>query len=209
MQVFENQEKPACMQYDGTLQLGGIDYAFVHGDHRIVFIKAGLGGSCTGEADKYLLMARRLQERYGCSVIVAANPNDGKSHVDADGQVIERYVSDRGIGSYELYLLGNSNGCIKVLALAAAGVACCRMVLVNMPLMIDFHKTKRYIAALSQTEILAVYGARDPSAPYVPFLEGRFANLRVRIVAGADHNFHGMTHEFIDLSRDLMQKPYV
>ncbi|MBQ5792441.1 MAG: hypothetical protein IIW17_00310 [Clostridia bacterium] len=207
MQVFENQGKPACMQYDGTLQLGGIDYAFVYGDHRIVFVKVGLGGDCFGEEDKYLFMARMLQNTYGCSVIVAANPCDGKSHVDADGHAIARFIAENGVCDPQLYLFGNSGGCVKGLALATR-TTFVRAVLVNMPLMIDFHKTKRYIAALSQTEILAVYGARDPSAPYVPFLEGRFANLRVRIVAGADHNFHGMTHEFIDLSRDLMQKPY-
>ena len=192
------------MHFDDTLRHSEIDYAFVHGDHRIVFVKVGLGGDCFGEGDKYLTMARMLQEMHGCSVIVAANPNDGKSHVDADRQVIERYIADKGISTPALYLFGNSNGCIKGLMLATE-VACKRMVLVNMPLMIDFHKTKRYISAIMQTEILAIYCDRDPSVSYIPFIEGKYENMKVHIVSGADHNFRGMLREFVDLSRILME----
>ena len=192
------------MQYDDTLRHGEIDYAFVHGDHRIVFIKTGLGGDCFGNADQYLHMAHMLHRKQGCSVIVAANPNDGKRHVPADRQVIEQYMAQREISTPALYLFGNSNGCIKGLALATE-IPFVRMVLVNMPLMIDFHKTKRCISAIMQTEIIAVYGDRDPSAPYIPFLDGRFENLQVRTIAGADHNFSGMQQEFADLSDCLLQ----
>ena len=192
------------MQFDGTLRLCGIDYAILHGDCKIVLIKAGLGGDCYGGENKYLRMAQALRERYGCSVIVASNPHDGKSHVDADSEAVNGYIADRGLCAPEVYLFGNSEGCVKGLALANQ-IPCRRMVLVNMPLMINFHKTKRYIAVLPQTEIVAVYGERDPSASYVPFLDGKFANLRVRTVAGADHNFNGMIQEFIDLASLLMQ----
>ncbi len=204
VQMLENQEQRACMQYDGTLRLGGMEYAYVRGDQRIVFIKVGLGGDCYGGENKYLRMAQALHKRYGCSVIVASNPHDGKSHLDADSEVVNGYIADRGFCEPEVYLLGNSEGCVKGLALATQ-IPCRRMVLVNMPLMINFHKTKRCIAALPQTEIVAVYGERDPSASYVPFLDGKFANLRVRTVAGADHNFNGMIQEFIDLESLLMQ----
>lgn len=202
--MLENQEKRACMQYDGTLRLGGMEYAYVRGDQRIVFIKVGLGGDCYGGENKYLRMACMLHKQCGCSVIVASNPSEGKSHVEADRQAIAQFVAAQGINAPKLYLFGNSNGCVKGLALASECVFV-RMVLVNMPLMINFHKTKRYIAVLPQTEIVAVYGERDPSAPYVPFLEGKFANLRVHTVAGADHNFNGMIQEFIDLASLLMQ----
>lgn len=205
VQMLENREKRACMQFDGTLRLGGMEYAYVRGDQRIVFIKVGLGGDCFGEEHKYLRMSCMLHKQCGCSVIVASNPIEGKSHVDADAQAIAQFTADHGISNPELYLFGNSNGCVKGLALASKAEFV-RMVLVNMPLMIDFHKTKRYIAAVPQTEIVAVYGDLDPSVSYIPFLEGRFANLRVRIVAGADHNFRGMTQEFTELSRELIQE---
>lgn len=205
VQMLENREKRACMQYDGTLRLGGMEYAYVRGDQRIVFIKVGLGGDCYGAEDKYLRMACMLHKQCGCSVIVASNPIEGKSHVEADRQAIAQLVAAQGINAPKLYLFGNSGGCVKGLALASE-CAFVRMVLVNMPLMIDFHKTKRYIAAIPQTEIVAVYGERDPSAPYIPFLQDRFANLQVRVVQGADHNFCGMTQEFTELSRELIQE---
>ena len=80
-----------------------------------------------------------------------------------------------------------------------------KMILVNMPLMINFHKTKAYLAAIPKTEIIAVYGELDPSFRYVPFLSGKFQNLNVLKIPKADHNFAGMRTEFIDLSELLFE----
>ena len=79
------------------------------------------------------------------------------------------------------------------------------MVLVNMPLMLNFHKTKRYVSAIPQTDIVAIYGQHDQSVPYLPFFEGKFENVKVLTVPNADHNFKGMLNEFIDLSDYLMK----
>ena len=75
-----------------------------------------------------------------------------------------------------------------------------------MPLMINFHKTKRYIASAPQTEIVAIYGQLDPSFPYVPFLDGKFGNVKVVTMQHADHNFKGMLNYFIHLSDMLFSK---
>ena len=64
------------MQFDNTVQVDNIDYGFIKGNNSIVFIKSGLGGDCFGYENKYLKIALRLKERYGCSVIVASNPNN-------------------------------------------------------------------------------------------------------------------------------------
>jgi hypothetical protein len=48
-----------------------------------------------------------------------------------------------------------------------------------------------------------VYGEKDPSISYVPFLrnagqkEGNLARMEIVTVDGADHNFAGMTDAFI------------
>lgn len=187
------------INFDYALQVDGIDYGFVNGNSKIVFIKTGLGGSCFGYEDRYLNMALRLKDRYGCSVIVASNPNDNKNHVDADRQIIEQYTSDHNIDHFELFFFGHSNGCIKGLELTESSPKFRKMILVNMPLMINFHKTKRYVSKIPDTHIVAVYGELDPSYSYTPFLQGKFENLSLLSVPQADHNFKGFINEFMDL----------
>ena len=188
------------MSFDYTVLHNGIEYGVARGGDEIVFMKTGLGTDKIWPDSRYAVMARHLHEKNGCSVIVATNPHDGGSHAEHDRAMLERYVSEQEIGNPAVFFFGNSNGCIKGLELTACGISFRRMVLVNMPLMINFHKTKEYIARIPQTHILAVFGERDPSISYVPFLEGRFENLRVLTVSGADHNFKGMEDEFIGLS---------
>lgn len=193
------------MRYDYIMQVGDVtEYGIVAGGNKIVFIKCGLGGSCMGYEGKYLTMARRLYDAFGCSVIVASNPNDNESHVDRDRAVIERYTADAGIAHPELYFFGHSNGGTRGLELAYAGVSFTKMILVNMPLMINYHKTLRYFAAIPETEIISFYGAFDPSYAYVPYLRGKFENLTVEVIDGADHNFRGMQDEFIGLCDRLL-----
>ena len=177
----------------------GIEFGVVRGNAKTVFIKAGLGGNFSGYEDKYLMMARRLNERYGCGVIAVSNPQDGCTHTEWDRAILEKYISDNSITSPELYFFGNSNGCIKGLDLAFSGVRFGKMLLVNMPLMINMQKIKRYISSLSDTDISLVYGTRDASYPYILFLRGKFANLKILTVSGADHNFGGMCEEFVGL----------
>ena len=188
------------MSLDYTVMHNGIEYGIVRGGTEVVLVKTGLGTDRILPDSKYAVMARRLHEGGRRSVIVATNPHDGVSHAESDRAMLERYVSEQGIEDPTVFFFGNSNGCIKGLKLAACGVTFWRMVLVNMPLMINFHRTKEYIARIPQTSILAVFGERDPSISYVPFLEGRFENLRVLTVSGADHNFKGMADEFVGLS---------
>lgn len=188
------------MNYDTILQNNNVYYGVINGNNKIVFIKSGLGGDYLGYENKYLKIALRLKERHGCSVIVASNPNDGIKHIDIDKQIIEHYILEKHIYSPELFFFGHSNGGIKGLELLNGGIVFKRMVLVNMPLMINFHKTKHYIALAPQTEIVAIYGQHDPSFPYVPFLDGKLHNVKVVNVQHANHNFRGMLNDFINLS---------
>ena len=188
------------MNFDYTVCSGGIEYSILRGGHKIVFIKTGLGMDRIEPHSKYVTMAQRLHETDGCGVVVATNPNDGVSHAESDRLMLERCLEESGICIPELFFLGNSNGGVKGLELTAHGVTFQKMILVNMPLMINFHRTKGYISRIPQTAILAVYGERDPSVSYVPFLDGKFENVMVMRVPGADHNFQGMDDAFIGLS---------
>jgi predicted esterase len=196
----------ADMTYDYTFQIDHIDYGVVEGGNRIVLIKTGLGSDYFGYENKYLTMAFQLRDQYGFSVLVASNPHDGRRHTRMDQQALEQCTADLCGGSPELYFFGHSNGGIKGLELTSTGISFKKMVLVNMPLMINFHKTKRYISAIPQTTILAIFGEQDPSVSYAPFLERAAENVRVLTIPQADHTFRGMTNEFIGLSEWLMER---
>lgn len=175
-------------------------YGIVEGDENIVFIKPGLGSDYLGYENKYLTMAHQLHNRFGYSVIASSNPYDNQSHIDDDKRIVEQFISENGFSTPRLFFFGHSNGGIKGLELTNSGLRFAKMVLVNMPLMINFHKTKRYIKEIPETRILAVYGEHDPSFPYVPFIKGKFENLEVMEIEKADHTFDGMTKEFIELA---------
>lgn len=192
------------MEYDYVNRINeGLAYGILIGDRRIAFIKTGLGSDHFGYENKYLKMAHRLRDKYGCSVIVAANPYDNMSHLEEDRAAILGYIAEQSCDGAELRFFGHSNGGIKGLSLAASGIRFRKMLLVNMPLMINFHKTKRHISAIPDTSVILVYGERDPSFSYLGFIKGKFDNLRVIEIEGADHTFEGRTLEFIALSELL------
>ena len=193
------------MNYDYINQIGNLTYGVIKGGERILFIKVGLGSDHLGYENKYLKMAVGLRESYGISVIVASNPYDNQSHIEEDRSAISQYIAEAGFGVTELLFFGHSNGGIKGLALTEEGVAFSKMLLVNMPLMINFHKTKRYISGIPATCIFAVYGEQDPSFPYTPFIENKFDNLKVIKIPRANHTFEGMLEDFIALPRLLLE----
>ena len=48
----------------------GLTYGVISGNESFVFIKPGLSGSIYGYENKYLKIAERLNEKYGCNIIV-------------------------------------------------------------------------------------------------------------------------------------------
>ena len=190
------------MEFDDVFksQQLDIEYGCCVGDNRIVFIKSGLGGNHVGYASKYVRIARRLQETYGCSVIVASNPNDQKSHAEIDKRTIDDFISENGIETPQLFFMGHSNGGFKGLEMTSSGCEFQRMLLVNMPLMINVHKIVQYLKGIPQTHIRMIYGEFDPSISLVPLFRDVFAHVKVEVFPRADHNFKGLLDEFIGLS---------
>ena len=182
---------------------GELEYGYIRGNETVVFIKAGLGGDYRGYEDKYLRIARLLHEKCGCTVVSVSNPNDKRFGTEHDKAVLRSVLQICGIEAPSLYLFGNSDGCRKGLALSAE-LPFLRMILVNMPLTINFHRTKRLLSLIPDTDVIAVYGEKDVSYPYAPLLEGKSERVKVVRVPGADHNFAGKTEEFIKLAEILL-----
>ena len=182
------------------------EYGLIRGNnrgcHRVVIIKAGAGGSYIGYEEKYLKIARRLYDTHGCTVLCLSN-YASDSFERGDVAVIRELLAGMG-GEIQLYYIGNSNGSTQGLLNATQYFDFRRMVLVNMPLMLNFHKIKEALTR-ADTEIRFVYGEKDPSISYIPFFknlgqkEGNLARAEIVTVKGANHNFAGMTDAFVEL----------
>jgi hypothetical protein len=61
-----------------------VEYYIAWGNEKIVFIKAGAGGSARGFQDKYIKMAERINERMGATVVCASNPCVPQEGVDEE-----------------------------------------------------------------------------------------------------------------------------
>lgn len=185
--------------FDFTNDICPLPYAYIKGDKRVVVIKAGLGGNYSGYENKYLQISRILNEKYGVTVICISNPAEAGAEV-RDTDVISTVLAELNIEGEELSFVGVSNGAFKGLELAANTLAIKHLLLVNMPLMVNYHKTLKYISTANATEITLACSERDPSYNYIPFLELKhFPNLKIVRVPGADHRFVGMLTEFIEL----------
>lgn len=160
-----------------------IEYGILCGGERAVFIKAGRGGTFRGEEDKYLRFAHYLREAHGATVICASNPEDVRNSLAQDLSVISEYAAwaeEEGI-----YLWGTSDGAFKCVDLAAE-LKFKRMVLVNMPLMVNFYRYKERIKAQDTGRIAFVFGDRDPSVKYIPFLYS-LEGSAFRMLSGKGH----------------------
>ncbi|MBE6634485.1 MAG: hypothetical protein E7620_09125 [Ruminococcaceae bacterium] len=180
---------------------GTIDYGMIFGNEKIVLIKCGRGGSLRGYEDKHLKMALRLHSKYGCTVICSSNPIDCNTSYDLDQEIIRRYVEKANLSDFQLSLIGSSNGAYQNLFLANQLSQTKKLLCVNMPLMLNFHKSTRELQMMKNIEKIFVYGTNDPSYSYLPFLEiKKLCMLRAIRVDGADHQFKGRTDDFVALA---------
>ena len=192
------------IEFDCVDSVSALPYGYVKGNGRVVLIKAGRGGDYCGYDNKYLQIAQKLNEKYGYTVICISNPVEEFS-VECDREILDRVLSVEGIECDEIRLVGVSNGGIKVLQLGASSLTASRIITVNMPLMVNFYKTVDSICACKGARIVTVYGDRDPSFSYLPFLKMKdLPGVEILTVHGADHQFVGMVSEFIDMTVELL-----
>ena len=108
-----------------------------------------------------------------------------------------------------MYYVGVSNGATQGLIDATRHFDFARILLFNMPLMINFHKTTAALRRVN-SDVRFVYGEKDPSCSYVPFLahiagkDTCTARVEIVTVPQADHNFAGMIDTFLDLGMGVL-----
>lgn len=185
----------------------GKQFGIIKGEINIVFIKTGRGGTIEGFESKYLNICDFLFEKYGYTFVVSANPKDSVCDLEEEIKCIGKYVGDYK----EIIFVGISNG-------AFIGAAQCRKiekiknaVLINAPLMINFHKIKEGAKKFRGDSMYFLYGEEDPSFRYIEILSSIKNNAcKYKIIKGEGHDFSKETliselnylfAEFIDESR--------
>lgn len=172
-----------------------IDYGIVEGNNIIVFIKTGQNGSLYGYQNKYIKMAKRLNQKYGCSVICSSNPFDGNNPLDNAMVIIEDYA--KRFDDYKIYYLGYSNGALIGAWFGVKYPKIKRMALVNGPLMYNLHKTKEGALSFKGESINFIYGEHDQSIGYIELLKSiENDKIKVFIEEGQDHHFSKSEEDF-------------
>ena len=172
-----------------------IEYGIEEGNNIIVFIKAGQNGSLYGYQNKYIKMAKRLNKKYGCSVICSSNPFDGNNPLDNAMEVIEDYA--KRFDDFKIYYLGYSNGALIGAWFGIKYPKIKRMALVNGPLMYNLYKTKEGTLSFKGESINFIYGEYDQSIGYVELLKSiENDKIKVFIEEGQDHHFSKSEEDF-------------
>ena len=173
-----------------------VDYGFIFGNNKIVFIKAGAGGGIPGYQDKYLKMAHRVHERLGATVICASNY---EKCLEMDKRAIEWCARYLELEEAELYLVGVSDGADQCIVLARNAPT--KKLLCINPSFVPGHDPSNRLIIRSKIEKIFVYGTKDEEGCEFAskLLVRKIPNFEIRWVEGADHEFTGMVDEFVSL----------
>ena len=153
--------------YNEIITDDGVSIGYISGSERVLFIKTGQGGSIYGESDKYLNLAREINERYGMSIFVSATDCDSECIYQSEMELVKQKVR---IEDYDMYYLGVSKGGLIGIWYAKGSPVLRNILTVNAPLMINFYsKSLPSIKALGD-KLTMIYGDLDPSFKYLPFI---------------------------------------
>ena len=179
-----------------TLDEESVDYGFIFGNNKIVFIKAGAGGGIPGYQDKYLRMANKVHERLGATVICSSNY---EKSLPTDKKAIEWCAKYLKLEDAELYFVGVSDGADQCIILSR-NAPTKKLLCINTSFVPGHDPSDRLIIR-SKVEKIFVYGTKDVEGhELVPMLmEREIPNFEIRWVEDADHQFTGMVDEFVSL----------
>jgi len=173
----------------------------IEGGSTIVIIQSGKGGNIYGYDNKYLHMAKILNKSYGVTVMSWFDPQCWSNHFSDVMEFAKEYCKDKNFAEYEIFYFGMSNGGRQGILKAAEYPCIKKLMFVNAPFMIDFHKVKKGFENLKETgkEVWAIYGTNDPSYKYIDLLKQYESdNFHILTQDGADHNFINHLETFID-----------
>ena len=200
--LFADTENTWDYEDDDEGEFSGekFNYHFVIGNEKIVFIKAGAGGSERGYEDKYIKLAERINERTGATVITASNPIDPICDAP-DAQEILWVVNRMGFEHFELCFVGVSDGAYLNLELAKRFTETRKWIGINTSFA-SVNELGARLNALPNVTKLMIYGTKDDDFDeVVPALSTMSNdNFVMEFIEGADHRFTDMLEEFFALA---------
>ena len=207
--MFGNKQK-ILKDFDNIIELPLADemvqYGIIDGSNTFVFIKAGANGSMYGYENKYLQIARNINESHGYTVICSSNPDYNRENPLIQAiELMSNYAESHNFNDYEILYMGHSDGAALAARYGHLYPKIKRMLLINPPIFFNWHKLRDGMKLFTGEKASFVYGELDPSYKYTEMLS-LIGNERVswEIIKGADHHFKGMVEKFIRLPYDYL-----
>lgn len=164
----------------------GKQFGIIKGKRNIIFIKTGRGGTIEGFENKYLNICSLLFEKYGYTFVVCANPKDSVCDLEEEIKCISKYVGDYK----EIFFVGISNGASLGAYQSSKIKSIKNALLINAPLMINFHKIKKGAEEFSGDRMYFLYGEDDPSFNYIEILNCiNNTACKYKVIKGEGHDF--------------------
>ncbi|MDO5332213.1 MAG: hypothetical protein Q4E99_05985, partial [Bacillota bacterium] len=117
-------------------QTNPCNYGVINGNDTLFLIKTGLGGEIYGYENKYLDIARQVNDTYGYTIIVCSNPSGSEMSL----KNLMYFVDYINPNFKEIYYMGHSNGALIGAWEAYKYPKIKKLLLINGPLNYNFHK---------------------------------------------------------------------
>lgn len=164
--------------------------AIVKGSTTMLFIKGGSGSTYYGYNNKYLDIARTINQKYGLTVAVSSNKLFSKIDLKAELQSVFTALNTH----YQVLFAGVSSGAVVAIEQSPDIYDLQKLLLINPPITISLPKIKRALEAKKDATFNFVFGSNDPTYRFLPLLDNvkSQSSINLKMVEGADHNFKGM-----------------
>ena len=171
--------------------------AIVKGSTTMLFIKGGSGSTYYGYNNKYLDIARTINEKYGLTVAVSSNNLFSVIDLKAEFQSVFTAMNTH----YQVLFAGVSSGAVAASEQSPDIYDLQKLLLINPPFTISLPKVKKSLEAKKDATFNFVFGSNDPTYRFLPLLDNikSQSSINLKIVEWADHNFKNMENEFKSL----------
>lgn len=174
-------------EYELLIQNKKVHIGIVNGNNTILLIIPGFKSDIYGYNKRYLKLSKKINKNNKVTVVICSNPFELENPLVDLIEFIEKIIVKSK--KYSIYYFGFSKGGTIGVQYGTLEKKIKRMVLVNTPLMINYHKTKDGMLRFKGERMTFIYGSLDPSYKFSGLitLEPR-DNIKLLILREMDHN---------------------
>lgn len=160
-----------------------------------VVILTGLNGNENGFNDKYVKMAKILQEKHDANIFIFSTPSgvyeNGKNFLERCISKVDEVMVENEKEDYEIYCMGSSAGAWALGVYAFEFLKIKKVLMINPVLSLNYNKLLNGLKKL-EAETDLIIGDNDPSRPFLFIAKSaERENLRVEVLPNVDHVFSG------------------